>query len=90
MSFLIYLYIFLSNSGVGLSIAHRLLSLDSSIVVCLACRNLTKADVARSGLLEQHPGSIVEVLKLDTSDLNCVYEAANEVKQRYRLFIFVF
>lgn len=78
------------NSGVGLSIAHRLLSLDSSIVVCLACRNLTKADVARSGLLEQHPGSIVEVLKLDTSDLNCVYEAANEVKQRYQRLDYIF
>ena len=69
-------------SGVGLSLAGRLLSIDATLTVCLACRNLTRADAARSKLLAAHPESVVEVLQLDTSDLRSVYKAAEEVKQR--------
>ncbi|XP_072017557.1 3-keto-steroid reductase/17-beta-hydroxysteroid dehydrogenase 7-like isoform X2 [Amphiura filiformis] len=78
------------NSGIGLSLAGRLLAVDTTLVICLACRNLSRADTARSKLLEDYPESVVEVLQLDTSDLKSVYKAAREVKQKYQRLDYVY
>ena len=70
-------------SGVGLAVAQRLLSEHRDIRVCLACRNLRKADTARQSLLEEHPGAKVDVLQVDTSSPHSAIAAASEIQKRW-------
>uniref|UniRef100_A0ABM0M4H6 3-keto-steroid reductase-like n=1 Tax=Saccoglossus kowalevskii TaxID=10224 RepID=A0ABM0M4H6_SACKO len=71
------------NAGIGLALAERLLAADQSIHLCLACRNPSKARAAKDALLVSHPGCTIELLQLDVSDLQSVYNAAKEIKKRY-------
>ncbi|XP_070550240.1 3-keto-steroid reductase/17-beta-hydroxysteroid dehydrogenase 7-like [Ptychodera flava] len=71
------------NAGIGLALAERLLTADQTVRVCLACRNMTKADAAKKALQLSHPGSHVDTLKIDVSDVQSVYSAADELKERY-------
>nr|XP_046247463.1 3-keto-steroid reductase isoform X3 [Scatophagus argus] len=73
-----------ANSGIGLALCERLLS-DSteSLQLCLACRNMQRAQAARSALLVSHPTAQVALLQLDTSSVSSVITAAQEVKLRY-------
>ena len=50
--------------------------------VCLACRNLQKAESARQSLLASCPGSKVDILQLDVSSISSVQEAAAELQRR--------
>ncbi|XP_070531892.1 3-keto-steroid reductase/17-beta-hydroxysteroid dehydrogenase 7-like isoform X2 [Ptychodera flava] len=70
------------NAGIGLALAERLLTADQTVRVCLACRNMTKADAAQKALQLSHPGSHVDTLKIDVSDVQSVYNAADELKER--------
>ncbi|KAJ1963443.1 hypothetical protein GGI12_002052 [Dipsacomyces acuminosporus] len=76
------------NSGVGFALAERLLSSKSSslhpITVVLACRNVNKAEKAKSELLELHPNSAVELVQLDTASLSSVNNAAKEIMQKHK------
>ncbi|XP_059197522.1 3-keto-steroid reductase [Centropristis striata] len=73
-----------ANSGIGLALCERLLSQDSEgLQLCLACRNLQRAQAARSALLTSHPTAQVALLHLDTSSMASVLTAAQEVKRRY-------
>ena len=60
------------NSGIGLEIAHELARRGCTIY--LACRNISKAEAAVSGIVSQVTGSggRVEALVLDTSSLDSV------------------
>eukprot|EP00058_Branchiostoma_floridae_P026441 XP_002611932.1 hypothetical protein BRAFLDRAFT_106524 [Branchiostoma floridae] len=71
------------NAGIGLTLAERLLTLDPTLTLCLACRNMMKAEVARQALLTSHPGSRVECVRLDTSDVQSVYTAAQKIREEY-------
>ncbi|XP_036970523.1 3-keto-steroid reductase [Acanthopagrus latus] len=73
-----------ANSGIGLALCERLLSQDTeSLQLCLACRNMRRAQAARSALLASHPAAQVALLQLDTSSISSVMAAAQEVKLRY-------
>lgn len=71
-------------SGIGLALCERLLSHDSEgLQLCLACRNMQRAQAARSALLASHPGAQVALLQMDTSSVSSVVAAAQEVKLRW-------
>ncbi|XP_077986924.1 3-keto-steroid reductase/17-beta-hydroxysteroid dehydrogenase 7-like [Glandiceps talaboti] len=71
------------NAGIGLALAERLLTLDNNIHICLACRNMIKAEAAQKALQLSHPGASVDTLHIDVSDLQSVYNAAEEIKSKY-------
>ncbi|XP_078263893.1 3-keto-steroid reductase/17-beta-hydroxysteroid dehydrogenase 7 isoform X2 [Rhinoraja longicauda] len=50
----------------------------------MACRNMQKADAAKSELLLSHPGADISLLKLDVGNANSVVKAAKEIRQRYQ------
>lgn len=75
-----------ANSGVGLAVAKRLLVEVAStrqIRLCLACRNMEKAEVTRQTLLREHPGAKIDLLQVDTSSPESAINAAKEIKKRY-------
>lgn len=71
------------HSGIGLALCERLLTHDSQIQLCLACRNMERAGAAQQALLTSHPDSEVTLLKLDVGSIRSVLRAAQEVKLRW-------
>lgn len=71
------------HSGIGLALCERLLTQDSQIQLCLACRNMQRAAAAQQALLTSHPDSEVTLLKLDVGSIRSVLSAAQEVKLRW-------
>lgn len=69
-------------SGIGLALCDRLLTVDSQLRLCLACRNMQRAEAARSTLLTSHTDAHVDVLHLDVGSVQSVLTAAQEVKAR--------
>ncbi|XP_067893855.1 3-keto-steroid reductase isoform X2 [Heterodontus francisci] len=72
-----------ANSGIGLALCQRLLSEDNQIHLCMACRNMQKAETAKSELLLSHPGADISLLKVDVGNISSVIKAAEAIKQRY-------
>ncbi|XP_075040184.1 3-keto-steroid reductase/17-beta-hydroxysteroid dehydrogenase 7 [Mixophyes fleayi] len=72
-----------ANSGIGLALCERLLSQDDQIRLCLACRNLQRAEVARSTLLSSHPSSDISIVQVDVGNLKSVVRGAKTLRQRY-------
>ncbi|KAA8590051.1 hypothetical protein FQN60_013416 [Etheostoma spectabile] len=71
-------------SGIGLALCERLLSQDTEgLQLCLACRNMRRAQAARWALLSSHPAAQEALLQMDTSSISSVHTAAQEVKLRY-------
>lgn len=74
-----------ANAGMGLETARQLLVLHASTVI-LACRNLSKAEKAKSLLLQDpavqrhNPEAEVKVLQLDMDDTTSVKDFASTVK----------
>ncbi|XP_074544419.1 3-keto-steroid reductase/17-beta-hydroxysteroid dehydrogenase 7-like isoform X2 [Halichoeres trimaculatus] len=79
-----------ANSGIGLALCERLLSEDGTLRLCLACRNMQRAQAARSALLTSHPDSLVDLLHLDVGSVKSVLTAAQEVKARYSRIDFLY
>ncbi|XP_059840734.1 3-keto-steroid reductase isoform X3 [Hypanus sabinus] len=50
----------------------------------MACRNMQKAEDAKSELLLSHPGADISLLKIDIGNVNSVIKGAIEIKQRYQ------
>ncbi|XP_067893856.1 3-keto-steroid reductase isoform X3 [Heterodontus francisci] len=71
-----------ANSGIGLALCQRLLSEDNQIHLCMACRNMQKAETAKSELLLSHPGADISLLKVDVGNISSVIKAAEAIKQR--------
>lgn len=79
-----------ANSGIGLALCERLLTEDSQLRLCLACRNMQRAEAARSALLTCHTTARVELLHLDVGSVQSVLSAAEEVKTRYSRIDFLY
>ncbi|CAJ1071772.1 -keto-steroid reductase-like [Xyrichtys novacula] len=79
-----------ANSGIGLALCERLLTEDSTLHLCLACRNMQRAEAARSALLTSHPDAHVQLLHLDVGSVQSVLSAAQEVKTRYSKVDFLY
>ena len=71
-----------SNSGIGRSAARELARRGAHVV--LACRNLTRAEEARAGILSAAPGASVEVAELDLASLTSVRAFARQVVEASR------
>ncbi|KAJ8011213.1 hypothetical protein DPEC_G00055830 [Dallia pectoralis] len=72
-----------ANSGIGLALCERLLHEEAGLRLCLACRNMRRAEAARSTLLSSHPKADIDLLHLDVGSVSSVLCAAQEVKSRY-------
>ncbi|KAJ2558163.1 hypothetical protein EV175_000925 [Coemansia sp. RSA 1933] len=77
-----------ANNGVGFAIARTLLvEHPSRFVLVLACRNLKRAEAARTALLGQIPpehrngGAVVHLVELDTSSAASVIHAADTLSR---------
>ena len=73
-----------SFSGIGLSLADRLLSEYPTIHLCLACRNTDRAKLAKTKLLHRHNGADISILTVDTSSVESVLQAAEQIMERYK------
>ncbi|XP_043941340.1 3-keto-steroid reductase/17-beta-hydroxysteroid dehydrogenase 7 isoform X2 [Protopterus annectens] len=79
-----------ANSGIGLALCERILSEDSTIHLCLACRNLQRAEAARTTLINSYPGADVCIQKVDVGSITSVLQAAKDLKERYRRIDYVY
>nr|XP_033817424.1 3-keto-steroid reductase isoform X3 [Geotrypetes seraphini] len=79
-----------ANSGIGLALCERLLEEDDQIHLCLACRNMQRAETARISLLSLHPAADIGILQVNLGSLKSVCQAAMEVKRRYRRIDFLY
>ncbi|XP_057585816.1 3-keto-steroid reductase/17-beta-hydroxysteroid dehydrogenase 7 isoform X2 [Hippopotamus amphibius kiboko] len=77
-----------ASSGVGLALCRRLLEEDDELHLCLACRNMSKAEAVRAALLASHPAAEVTTVQVDVSSLQSVFQASKELKQRKVIHIF--
>lgn len=71
-----------ANHGIGFETTMGLAK--AGLKVVMACRNLDKAEKAKTSILEKLPNAQLELLKLDLSDFDNVRQAANEVKSKYQ------
>lgn len=81
LTYILYLNCLLS--GIGLALCKRLLAEDNELHLCLACRNMGKASSVSATLLACHPTAEVTTVQVDVSNLQSVFWAAKELKQRY-------
>eukprot|EP00064_Thunnus_orientalis_P003519 superscaffoldBa00000288_g3528 len=79
-----------ANSGIGLALCDRLLTVDSQLRLCLACRNMQRAQAAHSALLTSHTDAHVDIVHLDVGSVQSVLTAAQEVKARYGRIDFLY
>ncbi|XP_045312584.1 3-keto-steroid reductase/17-beta-hydroxysteroid dehydrogenase 7 isoform X3 [Leopardus geoffroyi] len=79
-----------ASSGVGLALCKRLLEEDHELHLCLACRNRSKAEAVREALLASRPLAEVSIVQVDVSDLQSVFRASRELKQRFQRLDYVY
>ncbi|XP_065802634.1 3-keto-steroid reductase/17-beta-hydroxysteroid dehydrogenase 7 isoform X2 [Muntiacus reevesi] len=79
-----------ASSGVGLALCRRLLEEDDALHLCLACRNVSKAEAVRASLLASHPAAEVSIVQVDVSSLPSVFQATKELKQRFQRLDYVY
>ncbi|XP_058558263.1 3-keto-steroid reductase/17-beta-hydroxysteroid dehydrogenase 7 isoform X3 [Neofelis nebulosa] len=79
-----------ASSGVGLALCKRLLEEDHELHLCLACRNRSKAEAVRAALLASRPLAEVSIVQVDVSDLQSVFRASGELKQRFQRLDYVY
>lgn len=65
------------NSGIGLAMAQEVAARGAR--VCLACRNIEKAEVARKQILERAPGAHVRIFRLDLASFASIRAFADEI-----------
>ncbi|EAW90716.1 hydroxysteroid 17-beta dehydrogenase 7 [Homo sapiens] len=73
-----------ASSGIGLALCKRLLAEDDELHLCLACRNMSKAEAVCAALLASHPTAEVTIVQVDVSNLQSVFRASKELKQRFQ------
>ena len=76
-------------SGIGFALAQRLLAEGvgekERVRVCLACRNMEKAEAARQSLMANSPGCEVDIVHVDVSSVASVKAACAEIERRLEL-----
>nr|BAG57340.1 unnamed protein product [Homo sapiens] len=73
-----------ASSGIGLALCKRLLAEDDELHLCLACRNMSKAEAVCAALLASHPTAEVTIVQVDVSNLQSFFRASKELKQSCR------
>lgn len=71
-----------ANSGLGQEITIGLAKKD--IKVIMACRNINKAEIAKTGILKTIENANIEIMKLDLNSLRSVRNFANSYSEKYQ------
>jgi len=71
-----------ANSGIGYEVTVGLVKKDFEVI--MACRNLQKAEEAKSKILKRHPKAKINLMKVDTSSLDEVKKFANQFQTQYQ------
>ena len=50
--------------------------------MCLACRNMERAEAARQSLIASSPGSLVDIIQVDMISVGSVKAACAEIERR--------
>ncbi|KAM4861138.1 3-keto-steroid reductase/17-beta-hydroxysteroid dehydrogenase 7 [Thomomys bottae] len=79
-----------ASSGIGLALCKRLLAEDDELHLCLACRNMSKAEAVCAALQASHPTAEVSTVQVDVSNLKSVIWAAKVLKQRFQRLDYVY
>ena len=69
-----------ANSGIGLETAAALAAAGARVM--LACRNDTKAEAAAEVIRERHGAAQLDLVRIDTSDVDSVRTAAADIMDR--------
>ncbi|EDV28042.1 uncharacterized protein TRIADDRAFT_53215 [Trichoplax adhaerens] len=73
-----------ATAGIGQELARQLVSeFQDRITICLACRNIKKANATKEMLMSLCSTAKVDILTLVTSDAKSVIAVAEEIKRRY-------
>lgn len=70
-----------ANSGLGFEIT-RVLSYKNPQII-MACRNLEKAEKAKSKILKENPKALLEIMQIDLSKQSSVKKFVKEFKSKY-------
>lgn len=70
------------NSGIGYEAALALAAKKAQVI--LAVRSVEKGEAALSEIRHQYPSAVVEVMRLDLSDLSSVRQFAADFQQRFK------
>lgn len=70
-----------ANSGLGLENTKQFTAKGAKVI--MACRNLEKADKAKSKIRVKNPEADIEVMQLDLANLKSIENFANEYKSKY-------
>ncbi len=70
-----------ANNGIGFETTLAMANYDFKVI--MACRNLAKAEKAKSDILQKMPDADLDILQLDLSDLESVKAFANNFKNKY-------
>jgi NAD(P)-dependent dehydrogenase (short-subunit alcohol dehydrogenase family) len=71
-----------ANSGLGYEVAKMLARKGARVI--MACRNLEKAEAAKAKILGEYPKLLLEIMKLDLSDLSSVRDFVKEFSAKYQ------
>lgn len=71
-----------ANSGIGVDTVAGLAQKGATVI--MACRDLQKARPVAAAIRQQGPGSRIEVMQLDLSDLNAVHAFADQFLRQYK------
>lgn len=71
-----------ATSGIGLATALDLAR--TGVTVCLACRNMAKAEVARQQILQAVPTATVEIYYLDLASFESIAQLVEAFKQKHK------
>lgn len=71
-----------ANSGIGLATALDLAR--TGVTVCLACRNMAKAEEARQQILQAVPTATVELYQLDLASFDSIHAMVDAFKQNHK------
>ncbi|XP_003225494.2 3-keto-steroid reductase/17-beta-hydroxysteroid dehydrogenase 7 [Anolis carolinensis] len=79
-----------ASSGIGFALCTRLLQEDASLHICLACRNMEKANATRDKLLSHFSKVDISIVQVDVGKLDSVLRAAKEIKIRFHRLDYLF
>jgi 17beta-estradiol 17-dehydrogenase/3beta-hydroxysteroid 3-dehydrogenase len=72
-----------ANSGIGYGICQRLLEAEGdSLTLIMACRNLTRATLAKEKLIKQFPFAHINIELVDVSSMKSVFSFTKNINSK--------
>ncbi|KAG0743361.1 hypothetical protein G6F57_008157 [Rhizopus arrhizus] len=80
-----------ANSGIGYGICQRLLEAEGdSLTLIMACRNLTRATLAKEKLIKQFPFAHINIELVDVSSMKSVFSFTKNINSKYQYVNYLF